>query len=184
MIRVKTFNSTGVATDGRIYAGDLNAIQDAAAALADFTQTIDLASIRVGEAGLSLVRYAAGEARLTGALRTDGIVRALGGLYAGAFTEVQRNALVNPIYGLVILNTTSNRYEWNSGTPGAPVWVGLGGFDAATASGVSGYQLAGDLHFTTETRGVVLEDRGSGTWAAKRHRLYMMNGDLYTEEVV
>lgn len=128
MNRVKSFAATGVAPLGKLYAGDLNAIQDAAAALADLTQTIDLAIARIGETGLQLLRYASGEARLTGALRTDGILRALGGLVAGSFTTTARDAIASGLapYGIVILNTTTNRYEWNAGTDGARSWLPLG----------------------------------------------------------
>ena len=126
MIRLFTKNATGVAPDGRWFAGDINALQDAVAAALDLAQTIGTGVLQIGETGLQLLRYGVGEARLTGALRTDGIVRALGGLYAGAFTTTQRDALVLPPYGLVITNTTVNRLQWNAGTPGTPVWQDLG----------------------------------------------------------
>ena len=124
MDRVKNFDATGIAPGGKLYAGDLNAIQDAAAALYSLLQNLGVASVAIGEASLLLSRYGAGEARISGALRTDGIVRALGGLYAGAFTTTQRNALTvaQRPYGLVILNTTTNQYEWNKGTDITPDW--------------------------------------------------------------
>jgi hypothetical protein len=59
-------------------------------------------------------------------------LRALGGLYAGAFTTTQRNAIPagqtpqQRPYGLVILNTTTNQYEWNRGTDTTPDWQPLG----------------------------------------------------------
>lgn len=120
--RIKTFDSTGTAPNGRLYAGDLNAMQDQYADQSNLGQTIALATLQVGESGLQLVRYGAGEARITGALRTDGIIRALGGLFAGTFTTTQRNAISSPPYGLIILNTTTNQYEWNAGTPTTPNW--------------------------------------------------------------
>lgn len=127
MQRVKSFQATGVAPDGRLYAGDLNAIQDAAAAKSDFTQTIDLATVRIGETGLQLVRYGPAEARITGALRADGIVRGLGGIISGAFTTAQRDAIATGLapYGIVILNTTTNQYEFNAGTDTARDWRGF-----------------------------------------------------------
>jgi hypothetical protein len=127
MNRVKSFAATGVAPLGKLYAGDLNAIQDAAAAAADLTQTVDLGIIRLGETGLQVVRYGSGEARLTGALRTDGIVRALGGMYAGGFSTSARDAIASGFapFGLVILNTDLNRHEWNAGTDGARNWQAL-----------------------------------------------------------
>lgn len=127
MLRLFTKNATRIPPDGALFAGDVNALQDAVAALYDLTQNLGIASISIGESGLQVVRYASGEARLSGSLRTDGIIRALGGLYAGAFTTTQRNAISSPPYGLAILNTTTNRYEWNQGTSGSPSWQPLGG---------------------------------------------------------
>lgn len=78
----------------------------------------------MGETGLQLLRYGPGEARISGAARIDGILRGLGGLYAGAFTTAQRDAIAAGLrpYGLVILNTTTNQYEWNSGSDATPNW--------------------------------------------------------------
>jgi hypothetical protein len=128
MQRLYSKDATGVAPNGRWYAGDVNALQDAVAALSDFTQFLDLGGIRIGESGLQLLRYGPSEARLAGAMRIDGIVRALGGFYAGAFTTVQRDAIAPGFrpYGLVILNTTVNHFEWNAGTDAAPNWKSLG----------------------------------------------------------
>ena len=128
MARFKTFNSTGIAPDGRLYAGDLNAIQDFLAKQEDFTQTIDLGTLRIGETGLQLTRFGVGEARITGILRTDGLVRAGGGILAGTFTTAQRNAIPagQRPPGLTIYNSQVNRYETNFGTDASPVW-GLAG---------------------------------------------------------
>lgn len=128
MQRVKTFEATGVAPEGKLYAGDLNAIQDATAALYDLAQNLGIAQVAIGESGLLLNRFGTGEARLTGALRTDGIMRGLGGLYAGAFTTAQRDAIATGLApkGLVILNTTTDRYEWNQGSDAARNWLPVG----------------------------------------------------------
>lgn len=128
MNRVKNFNSTGVATDGRLYAGDLNLMQDAAAAQADFGQTIDLQTLRIGASDLQLTRFGASEGQFSGALRTLGILRGLGGIISGTFTTTQRDAIAvgGAPYGLVILNTTTNQYEWNSGTDAARAWKPVG----------------------------------------------------------
>ncbi len=124
MQRIKSFEATGLAPNGRLYAGDLNAIQDAVAAKSDFTQTIDLVTLRIGETGLQLLRYGGGEGRITGSLRTDGIFRGLGGLIAGAFTTTQRDAIAVGLapYGTIILNTTLNAYQFNAGTDTARSW--------------------------------------------------------------
>lgn len=129
MARFKTFNSTGVAPDGVLYAGDENAMQDRAAELANFAQTVDLGTLRIGEAALQLIKYAVGEARITGLLRVDGILRGLGGLFAGTFTTAQRDAIAagSRPFGLIILNTTTSRLEMNFGTDATPNWKPLSG---------------------------------------------------------
>jgi len=124
MSRYKTFDATGIAPNGRLYAGDMNAIQDMKADQANFAQTIDLATVRLGDSAIQLVKYGTLDARFTSALRTDGILRALGGLYAGTFTTAQRDAIAagSRPYGLIILNTTTNQIEWNKGSDAAPNW--------------------------------------------------------------
>jgi len=125
LTRVKTFVATGLATAGRLYAGDLNQIQDAVAAYSDYSQRVDVATLGIGETALALLRYGTGEARLTGALRTDGVLRGLGGVFAGTFTTAQRNAIPSgqAPYGLIILNTDNNRFEWNRGSDASRNWV-------------------------------------------------------------
>lgn len=144
MSRVKTFDSTGIATAGRLYAGDINAIQDQYADLYNLAQAVGVVSIAIGEAGLLLLRYGAGEARISGALRTDGIMRALGGLYAGAFTTTARDAipLGSRPYGLVITNTTTNQPEWNKGTDAAPNWQPISA--PLAANSITAVEIAAD----------------------------------------
>jgi len=128
MQRLYSKNATGIAPDGRWYAGDINQLQDAVAAISDFLQYIDVGGIRIGESSLQLMRYGAGEARITGAVRTDAILRALGGLYAGAFTTAARDAIPagSRPYGLIILNTTANQLQVNLGTDATPAWKPIG----------------------------------------------------------
>lgn len=168
MSRVKTFDSTGLATSGRLYAGDLNAMEDQYADLSNLTQNVQVGTLAVGEVGLQLLRYGAGEARISGALRTDGIVRALGGLYAGAFTTAARDAipLGSRPYGLVILNTTTNRYEYNAGTDAAPNWQQLFG-QINTADIANGAITPGKVAASAGV-GDVLTTTGVGTvgWQA------------------
>src|SRR4051794_27834543 len=111
MNRLKTYDATGVAPNGRLFSGDLNALQDAVAALTDLTQNVSVASLAIGESGLVISRFGAGEAQLSGAYRVNGITRALGGLIYGAFTTAARNALTLPPFGLHIFNTDTNRIE-------------------------------------------------------------------------
>ena len=129
MIRVKSFDATGVAPNGRLFAGDLNAIQDAAAGLSDFTQTIDTSALRVGDSTIQFIKHAPSESRITAALRTDGIVRGLGGLFAGTFTTAQRDAITAGLrpFGLLILNTTTGQLEINLGSDAVPTWRPVGG---------------------------------------------------------
>jgi microcystin-dependent protein len=102
----------------------MNAIQDRMADLSNFTQTIDLAGIRIGEAGLQLIRYGGGEARLTGAFRADGIVRGLGGFVAGAFTNAQRDAIGAGLApkGIMIYNTDRDEVQINTGSDTTRIW--------------------------------------------------------------
>lgn len=168
MNRLKTYDATGIAPNGRLYSGDINALQDAVAALTDLTQNISVASLIVGESGLILSRYGAGEARLSGAFRTDGIFRALSGFLGGSYSTTARNAIVNPPYGLTILNTDTNQYEWNSGTPAAPVWKGIGG--GSYTSGLLGSIPAASatnanaMYLATDDNGGTLYISNGATW--------------------
>ena len=128
MTRVKTFDSTGLATAGRLYAGDLNLIQDQYADLVNYSQTHGVALLAVGDATLQLLKYGPGEMRLTGHVRTDGVLRALGGLFGGTFTTPARDAIPagSRPYGLLIINSQTNRPEWNAGTDAVPNWQPIG----------------------------------------------------------
>lgn len=135
MTRIKTFNSTGLPPDGKLYSGDLNAMQDHYADLSNFSQTVDMQVLRFGATDLQLLRFGAGaggitsEARLTGSLRADGVIRGLGGFIAGTFTTTTRDAIASggAPYGVIILNSQTNQYEWNNGTDGARTWLPLAG---------------------------------------------------------
>lgn len=161
MNRYKSFDSSGNAPNGRLYSGDLNAIQDAAAALTDLAQIISIGQMRLGESGLQLLRFGTLDARLTGALRTDGIVRALGGLYAGAFTTTQRDAIASGSRppGLIVFNTTNNRLEMNFGSDASPSWGPVG----PALGTAAGQALPGD-HFaaTPEKTSYVAGPVGNG----------------------
>jgi microcystin-dependent protein len=167
--RVKTFDATGVAPNGRLFAGDLNLIQDQYADRSNFLQTVDVGTLRVGDGTIQILKYGAAEIRASSALRTDGILRGLGGLFAGAYTTTQRDAIASGFrpYGLVILNTTNNRYEWNIGTDAAPIWQGLGGNVASgtlLARPAASSANANTLYFATDDNG--------GTW-------YLSNGTTW-----
>lgn len=167
--RIKTFDATGVAPNGRLFAGDLNSIQDQYADLANFSQTVDLGTLRVGDSSLQLVKYGSGELRFTSALRTDGIVRALGGLYGGAFTTTQRDAIASGSrpYGLIILNTTTNQYEWNQGSDATPSWVAVAsGTKIGTLSSRPAASIAnaGSGYFATDDKGGRMAVSNGSAW--------------------
>lgn len=130
MSRFKTFDSTGVAPNGVVYAGDLNSIQDRYADLSNYSQTVDVGTLRVGESALQLLRYSSSplEARITAALRTDGILRGLSGLVAGAYTTAQRDAIAagQRPFTMIIFNTTTNQLEINMGSDATPSWQPVG----------------------------------------------------------
>jgi len=137
MQRYKTFQSTGIAPDGRLYAGDLNAIQDAAAGLTDFTQTISLGTLRIGEAGLTLSRIGTGESQLQGKLKVTDLLTGNAGVVFGAFTTAQRDAIAagKAPTGIIIFNITENEHQFNAGTDSARFWLPLG-TDAETIQAV------------------------------------------------
>jgi hypothetical protein len=139
--RIKSFDATGIAPNGRLFAGDLNLIQDTAAALLDYAQNLAVGSLAIGASDTTLTHYGAQEMAVSGLLRVLGIFRAASGIIVGSYTTTARDALVSPAYGLVILNSTTNQYEWNSGTPTVPNWVGLGGALPVITSKSANYTL-------------------------------------------
>jgi hypothetical protein len=172
MQRLYTKNATGVAPDGAWYAGDINALQDAVAAINDLTQSLGIGTVAIGESGLQLLRFGPLEARITGALRTDGIFRGLGGIIAGAFTTTQRNAIATGFapYGTIILNTTTNQYEWNKGTDAARNWQAMG-FVTSGGGGISDADIAANAAIAISKLAGFPNDAtkamwGDGTWRA------------------
>ena len=129
MNRVKTFDATGVAPNGKLFAGDLNSIQDAVAALSDFSQVHDVGTLRIGETGLTLSRAGAGVAQIAGRLDVAGLLRGVGGVYIGEFTTAQRNAIAagSRPRGAIIFNTDSLSVEVNKGSDASPNWQAIVG---------------------------------------------------------
>ena len=71
-----------------------------------------------------------------GILQTDGLFKALAGIYGGELTTAQRNALpagARP-RGTVIFNTDNTRLEVNIGSDASPSWSGVG--SGAAGSGL------------------------------------------------
>lgn len=124
--------------NGVLYAGDLNAIQDAVPAASDFTQNIRVRSIIIGEDGLQLYWYGPGEAALSGDLRIFGILRALGGMLAGAFNTAQRGAIASTRApkSLIIYDSDNDQYLYNKGSDASRNWQPLGGIQSQVIGGV------------------------------------------------
>lgn len=191
--RVKTFDATGVAPGGRLFAGDLNAIQDQYADLSNLLQNLSVGSLAVGESGLQLLRFGAGEARISGKLRTDGILRGLGGVIAGTFTTTQRDTIASGSrpFGLIILNTTTNQYEVNYGSDATPVWrpLGLNGIGAVNAVQFTSEQssssslaflarASGDAQYRFALRNSGTMEWGAGGGAVRDVNLYRAGADI------
>lgn len=156
MIAVKTFDATGVAPNGKLFAGDLNAIQAAAAGAADLTQTIDLGSLRIGETGLVLSRIGSLSAQLSGDLTVTKMLKGLEGVVAGTYTTTQRDAIPagRRPYGILIQNSTTNQLEQNKGTDAVPAWSAVGGSGTVigllSARPAANAVLAGTRYFATD----------------------------------
>lgn len=120
----KTFNSTGIAPNGMLYAGDINNLEALVAALADFTQTIQLSVLEVGDSTLQFSKFGSGIIALSAALQASGIVTGAGGLSSGTFTTSQIAAIATgkAPYGTIILNSSLNQYQWNAGTDSSRNW--------------------------------------------------------------
>ena len=105
----------------------MNAIQDRFADLTNFSQTIDLQAVRIGASDLQLIRYGTAEGRVTGALRTDGLLRGLGGVLPGAFTTTQRDAIAagNAPTGTIIYNSSVGALQVNLGSDVSRNWKSL-----------------------------------------------------------
>lgn len=166
----KVFDSTGIAPNGKLFAGDLNALAAAAAAQADFAQTIDLSTLRIGEAGLTISRIGSLEAQLSGDLRVTKIVRGLEGFIPGAFTTIERDAIAvgRAPYGLAILNTVKNKWEWNAGSDGARVWQPFGidsGVGTLALRPAASAVVPGSTYFATDQ--VVDYVSDGATWYRK-----------------
>jgi hypothetical protein len=128
MNRAKTFDATGIAPNGRLYAGDLNLIQDLVAALADFTQNVQVGSLAIGDSGIAISKFGTGEAQIGAAFRVLGILRSAAGILPPSYTTTTRDAISagSRPYGMVIVNQTTNRLEWNKGTDPTPNWQPIG----------------------------------------------------------
>jgi hypothetical protein len=169
MSRYKTFDATTIPPNGRLFAGDLNAIQDRMADLTNFAQTISLsAAIFGGAGGPQLSRFSSSPNTLriaSAALLVDNLMQANGGVSPGNFTTTQRDAIAagSRPTGLLIYNSTTARYEWNAGSDAVPSWQPVAatiGNDTITAAmiqadAVGNSELAPNAVTATEVDGTL-----------------------------
>lgn len=147
MNRIKTYLSDGTNPNGRLFANDVNSLQDAVAAITDLTQHISTGDLAIGESSLLLSRFGVGQAQLAGLLRVAA------GLLPGVFTTTQRDAIVSgkrPT-GLVIFNSTTNRLEVNAGTDPSPSWLPVGAQAPSLATSLPGSPTDGQELYLTDS---------------------------------
>lgn len=77
-------------------------------------------------------------------------------------TTAQRDAIILPAKSLLIFNTTTNRFEYNDGTPAAPNWVPfLTGSDSFwSLQGNSGIDPTANFLGTTDAQPLVIKTNG------------------------
>ncbi|GIV50088.1 MAG: hypothetical protein KatS3mg038_0609 [Candidatus Kapaibacterium sp.] len=84
------------------------------------------------------------------------------GLLIPRMTTAQRDAIILPAKSLLIFNTTTNRFEYNDGTPAAPNWVpfltGSGSF--WSLQGNSGIDPTANFLGTTDAQPLVIKTNG------------------------
>lgn len=75
------------------------------------------------------------------------------GVLLPALTTAQMNAIVNPPNGLLIYNTTENRYYYNSGIPATPAWIVVGRLAISNNAllGGAGGDSVGEIRYNTDT---------------------------------
>ncbi|MBL7997976.1 MAG: hypothetical protein JNL32_04995 [Candidatus Kapabacteria bacterium] len=94
------------------------------------------------------------------------------GLLVPRLTTLQRDAIVLPAKSLMIFNTTSNRYEYNSGTPTAPIWTAFNATDGWNLVGNGGTNPSLNFLGTTDAQPLSLR-----TSNAERLRI-LANGNV------
>lgn len=111
-----------------MYAGDLNAIQDAAAALVDLAQIFKAGEVHIGASGLAFTKTATGEVTLAGMLALTDLLKPAAALVPANMDTTTRDAIAaaKAPKGSVIYNTTLDRIEVNKGTDGSRSWQAAG----------------------------------------------------------
>jgi len=126
LARYKTFDATGIAPNGRLYAGDLNGIQDFLAKAADFAQTIDVGTLRIGDSGLQISKSGTGIVSISARLAVGQWLQTQS-IQILQMTEAARDALAlaDRGQGMVIYNIDANRLQLQNDLAGTPNWVTL-----------------------------------------------------------
>jgi microcystin-dependent protein len=91
----------------------------------------------------------------------------LGGFFYGQVTTAQRNSLASPANGLIIFNTDTNRYEFNSGSPSVPIWSSFGGLlnqGTLASRPAAGASNANQWYFATDDNGGTLYFSNGSSW--------------------
>ena len=81
--------------------------------------------------------------------------------------------------GLIYYSTDTEEIYLDIGS----AWIAVGGLTPASTGGgalnIDGLESEGDIWFSDQARGPILEDRNT----TKKYRLKIVNGDIQTEEV-
>jgi len=87
------------------------------------------------------------------------------GLLIPKLTTVERNSITNPATGLLIFNTTTNAFEYNSGIPATPVWAAIFASGNLTLANGSIYigNVSGQAIGVTPTGDVLITNAGLTT---------------------
>jgi len=136
LARYKTFTADGVVTSGRIYAGDLNGIQDWVAQKSDFTQTVDVATLRIGDSSLQITKFGTNVLQVAGTLALaipggggggGGQLLSARGVGIGSLTQAAISALTTAERptGLIVWDSTNSVFVINMGTGLSPNWQKL-----------------------------------------------------------
>lgn len=98
----------------------------------------------------------------TGAPDTSSVLQVVSttrGVLMPNMTTTQRNAITSPAKSLLIFNTTTNQYEYNSGTSGAPTWSTL---STLTGTQVDNTITKGNGTNAVQSSGWAIDDEPNG----------------------
>ncbi|MFQ3578946.1 MAG: hypothetical protein SNJ71_02240 [Bacteroidales bacterium] len=85
------------------------------------------------------------------------------GVLIPTLTDAQMSGIANPTKGLLVYNTTRNRFMYNAGTPATPLWSYVGSIPVVeTLAGLP--TIAGDIRYN-----------------AADNKMYFYNGSAWRE---